>query len=179
MNTTADSTVPAAVTPSGLALNDSPQQVLTFRLGDETYGIDILRVREIRGWSHVTRIPEAPSCMLGVLNLRGSLVPIVDLRVRFRMDHADFTPLTVIIVLSVPVDGARRDVGLVVDSVSEVIDIDPHALQQAPNVGAQVDSDFIQGLTTVGERMMILLDIEKLISHSGMALADVGEPAKL
>jgi purine-binding chemotaxis protein CheW len=156
---------------SGTAVVDNaPQQVLTFRLGEETYGIDILRVREIRGWAPVTRIPESPPHMLGVLNLRGSLVPIVDMRVRFRMEHIGFTPLTVIIVLSVAVKGIRRDVGLVVDSVSEVVDIGSSSLQQAPNVGARIDTTFIQGIATVSECMMILLDIEKLIS-GGMDIA--------
>lgn len=172
MDTVTQSSATSTAPPGETVPAESPQQVLTFRLGEETYGIDILRVREIRGWSPVTRIPESPSHMLGVLNLRGSLVPIIDLRVRFRMDQAAFTPLTVIIVLSVPVDGVRRDVGLVVDSVSEVVDIGANALQQAPTVAMHVDTDFIQGLATVSDRMMILLDIEKLIASRDMELAE-------
>src|SRR3569623_1518423 len=98
-------------------------QVLTFVLGNETYGVDILRVQEIRGWSAVTKIPHAPSHVLGVLNLRGSIVPIVDLRMRFSLDRAEYTPLTVIIVLSVESAVGRRDFGVVVDGVSDVIDV--------------------------------------------------------
>ena len=98
-------------------------QVLTFTLGEETYGVDILRVQEIRGWSPVTRIPQSQAHMLGVLNLRGSIVPIVDLRMRFSLPRAEYTPLTVIIVLSVESPQGRRDFGLVVDGVSDVIDV--------------------------------------------------------
>ena len=98
-------------------------QVLTFTLGDETYGVDILRVQEIRGYSPVTRIPQSPPHVLGVLNLRGSIVPIVDMRMRFNLERAEYTPLTVIIVLSVESPVGRRDFGVVVDGVSDVIDV--------------------------------------------------------
>ncbi len=138
-------------------------QVLTFTLGEETYGVDILRVQEIRGWSPVTRIPQAPMHVLGVLNLRGSIVPIVDLRMRFSLERAEYTPLTVIIVLSVESAAGRRDFGLVVDGVSDVIDVAAGDVKPPPEMGAQVSTEFIQGLAAVSGRMVMLLDIDQLI----------------
>lgn len=148
------------------------RQVLTFCLGDETYGVDILRVQEIRGWSPVTRIPKSPHHVLGVLNLRGSIVPIVDMRVRFNLERAEFTPLTVIIVLSVQSAQGRREFGLVVDSVSDVVDIEAGALKSPPDLGSQTSSEHIQGLATVSERMVILLDLDRLMA------ADMGTGAE-
>lgn len=138
-------------------------QVLTFTLGEETYGVDILRVQEIRGWSPVTRIPQAPPHVLGVLNLRGSIVPIVDLRMRFNLQRAEYTALTVIIVLSVESSQGRRDFGLVVDGVSDVIDVPAGDVKPAPELGKQVSTEFIAGLAAVSGRMVMLLDIDQLI----------------
>jgi purine-binding chemotaxis protein CheW len=146
-------------------------QVLTFTLGDETYGVDILRVQEIRGWSPVTRIPQAPSHVLGVLNLRGSIVPIVDLRMRFSLERAEYTALTVIIVLSVESSLGRRDFGLVVDGVSDVMDIPASDLKPAPELGEHVSTEFIEGLVAVQGRMVMLLDIDKLIGADITAVA--------
>lgn len=141
-----------------------PRQVLTFSLGEENFGVDILRVQEIRGWSAVTKIPQVPTHVLGVLNLRGSIVPIIDLRVRFRLAQAEFTPLTVIIVLSVrSSQGRQREFGLVVDAVSDVIDIDPGNLKDTPSLGNSAVSEFIQGLAIAGDRMLILLNVDELI----------------
>ncbi|MEQ1579635.1 MAG: chemotaxis protein CheW [Steroidobacteraceae bacterium] len=148
-------------------------QVLTFTLGMETYGVDILRVQEIRGWAQVTRIPQSPPHVLGVLNLRGSIVPIVDLRMRFRLEHAEYTAVTVIIVLSVETASGRRDLGVVVDGVSDVIDIKSADLKPAPDLGSQVSTEFIQGLMTVGEHMVMLLDIDRLVG------GDIGDVAIL
>ena len=138
-------------------------QVLTFTLGDETYGVDILRVQEIRGWSPVTRIPQSPAHVLGVLNLRGSIVPIVDLRMRFKLERAEYTPLTVIIVLSVESPMGRRDFGLVVDGVSDVIAVSASDVKPAPEMGEHVSTEFIEGLAAVSGRMVMLLDIDQLI----------------
>jgi purine-binding chemotaxis protein CheW len=138
-------------------------QVLTFTLGEETYGVDILRVQEIRGWSPVTRIPQTPAHVLGVLNLRGSIVPIVDLRMRFNLERAEYTPLTVIIVLSVESPAGRRDFGLVVDGVSDVIDVSAGDVKPAPEMGERVSTEFIEGLAAVSGRMVMLLDIDQLI----------------
>src|SRR5262245_17868198 len=148
-------------------------QVLTFTLGAETYGVDILRVQEIRGWSPVTRVPQSPPHVLGVLNLRGSIVPIVDLRMRFRLEQAEYTAITVIIVLSVETAHGRRDLGVVVDGVSDVIDINVADIKLPPDLGTQTSTEFIHGLLTVGEHMVMLLDIDRLVG------ADVGASLEL
>lgn len=138
-------------------------QVLTFELGNEMYGIEILRVREIRGWTSVTKIPHAPPHVLGVLNLRGSIVPVIDLRVRFALERAEYTKVTVIIVLSVHSPAGRREVGVVVDGVSDVADFDAAEMKPAPDLGSQFANDYIRGLVASGERMIVLLDIDRLI----------------
>lgn len=151
------------------------RQVLTFCLGAETYGVDILRVQEIRGWTPVTHLPKSPAHVLGVLNLRGSIVPIVDLRVRFSLERAEFTPLTVIIVLSIMTASGRSEFGLVVDSVSDVVDIGAEDLKETPNLGGKLNSDFIQCLATVADRMLILLDVDALVGKELLP----GEPVTL
>ena len=159
---------PAAQAESTMA---GSNQMLTFTLGDETYGVDILRVQEIRGWTPVTRIPQSPSHVLGVLNLRGSIVPIVDLRMRFMLKHAEYTPLTVIIVLSVESPAGRRDFGVVVDGVSDVIDVPSTDIKPAPDLGNQVSTEFIEGLASVSDRMVMLIDIDRLIGGEIMSAA--------
>jgi purine-binding chemotaxis protein CheW len=149
------------------------QQVLTFVLGSETYGVDILRVQEIRGWSPVTKIPHAPSHVLGVLNLRGSIVPIVDLRMRFNLDRAEYTSLTVIIVLSVQSSSGRRDFGAVVDGVSDVVDVDSASVKPTPEIGSRASTEHIRGLVPISGRMVMLLDIDRLIG-SDIAAASAG-----
>src|SRR6201996_9095579 len=138
-------------------------QVLTFVLGNETYGVDILRVQEIRGWSAVTKIPHAPAHVLGVLNLRGSIVPIVDLRMRFSLDRAEYTTVTVIIVVAVMSAAGRRDFGVVVDGVSDVVDVNTEEVKSAPDLGSRGATDYIRGLVPVADRMVVLLDIDRLI----------------
>jgi purine-binding chemotaxis protein CheW len=159
------------------------QQVLTFELGDEMYGVDILRVQEIRGWSSVTRIPYAPRHVLGILNLRGSIVPIVDLRLRFDLETREYSKVTVIIVLSVNTGGGRRDVGIVVDAVSDVVTINGAGIKPAPNFTASASADYLRGLVMVGERMVVLLDtdatagIELAPAHSEFAPLETAEAA--
>ncbi len=155
----------------------SSRQVLTFCLGEETYGVDILRVQEIRGWSTVTRIPQSPSHMLGVLNLRGSIVPIIDLRVRFSLERAEFTPLTVIIVLSIMTAKGKSEFGLVVDSVSDVVDIGGSDLKDTPNLGGRLNADFIQCLATVADRMLILLNVDALVGNDVVAASTLFQGA--
>jgi purine-binding chemotaxis protein CheW len=153
-------------------------QVLTFVLGNETYGVDILRVQEIRGWSAVTKIPHAPAHVLGVLNLRGSIVPIVDLRMRFALERAEYTTVTVIIVMSVNTPAGRRDFGVVVDGVSDVVDVDSAEVKPAPELGSRSATDYIRGLVSVAERMVVLLDIDRLIGRDLALSAGVdGEEA--
>jgi purine-binding chemotaxis protein CheW len=154
----------AQLNPITAADASASQQVLTFTLGEESYGVEILRVREIRGWSPVTRIPQAPPHVLGVLNLRGSIVPIVDLRMRFNLARAEYTPMTVIIVLAVESATGRREFGVVVDGVSDVVDIESSAMKPPPDLGAKVSTEFIEGLATVSGRMVIVLDIDRLIA---------------
>lgn len=144
----------------------SPRQMLTFHLGGETYGLDILRVKEIRGWSPVTKIPQSPAYVLGVLNLRGAIVPIVDLRTRFALEGAEYTPMTVIIVLSVEAPGGRRDVGVVVDGVSDVADLAAADLQPPPDFGNGVSTESILGLAHVADRMVIVLDVDALVADT-------------
>jgi purine-binding chemotaxis protein CheW len=156
------------------------QQVLTFELGNETYGVEILRVREIRGWTAVTKIPHAPPHVLGVLNLRGSIVPVVDLRMRFELERAEYTKITVIIVLSVNSSAGRREVGVVVDGVSDVVDVEAVNVKQAPDLGTKFATEYIRGLVPLADRMVVLLDIDRLIGTqlSGVSAAQSGqEPA--
>lgn len=163
--------------PKNAATDAGSKQVLTFTLGDETYGVDILRVQEIRGWSPVTRIPQAPTHVLGVLNLRGSIVPIVDMRMRFSLERAEYTPLTVIIVLSVQSSIGRRDFGVVVDGVSDVIDVPVADVKPAPELGAHVSTEFIEGLAAVSGRMIMLLDIDQLIGGDVTGVAPLAAVA--
>ena len=141
-------------------------QVLTFSLGPETYGVDILRVKEIRGWSPVTRIPHSPACVLGVLNLRGAVVPIIDLRIRFALPKAEFTAATVIIVLSLHTAQGQRECGVVADSVRDVADLPLDKIQPVPPVYAGTANEFIKGITTVDDQMLILLDPDDLVARA-------------
>lgn len=149
---------------AGLRQAMPPRQMLTFRLGDELFAVDILRVQEIRGWSEVTRIPRSPEHVLGVLNLRGSIVPIVDLRLRFGLERAEFTPLTVIIVLSASNGSSTRELGLVVDSVSDVVDMQPDALRELPALGGRSNPELISGLASIDSKMVILLDVTQVMA---------------
>jgi purine-binding chemotaxis protein CheW len=147
-------------------------QYLSFTMDNEEYGVDILRVQEIRSWEPVSRVPNVPYYEKGVINLRGSIVPIIDLRERFRLKFTDYTPLTVVVVLQTK-DGIKsRTMGVVVDSVSDVITIDRNKIQDAPDFGAKVSNEFIHGLVSVNERMVILLDVEKLLKLEELETSD-------
>lgn len=143
-------------------------QFLSFTLGNEEYGVDILRVQEIRSWEPVSRIPNVPSYEKGVVNLRGAIVPILDLRERFQLGHSRYGPMTVVMVLQVQVAGKTRVMGVVVDAVSDVIDVDKRTIQGAPNFGAKVSTEFINGLVSVNGRMVMLLDVDKLLKLDGV-----------
>ena len=145
------------------------QEFLTFTLGKEEYGIEILKVQEIRSYEIVTTIANAPEFIKGVVNLRGTIVPIVDMRIKFNLGTAEYTEFTVVIILNV----AGRVVGMVVDSVSDVISLAPEQIRPAPDFSSSFDIGYITGLGTIDERMLILIDIEKLMSGSDMALMDV------
>jgi len=131
-------------------------EFLSFTLGDEHYGVDILKVQEIRGYDAVTRVPDAPDYIKGVINLRGTIVPVIDLRLKLRLDNARYDAFTVMIVLNVE----DRVVGIVVDSVSDVIPLSAEQIRPTPEFGAAVDTRFISGIGTHDDRMLILLDIE-------------------
>ena len=150
---------------------ETGREYLTFRLGAEEYGIDILRVNEIRGWEVPTSIANTPEFIKGVINLRGIIVPIIDLRLKFRLGSAEYNDFTVMIILRV----AQRVVGIVVDAVSDVITLTPEQTRPAPDFGAALDTRFITGLGTVDERMLILVDIERLLTSDEMQLVDRAE----
>ena len=141
-------------------------EFLTFALGSEEYGVDILKVKEIRGYDAVTRLPDAPDYIKGVINLRGTIVPVVDMRLKFRLERAEYTALTVMIVLNV----ADRVVGMVVDSVSDVVQLSAEQVRAVPEIGATIDRQFLTGIGTLDERMLILLDIERLMASTEMGL---------
>ena len=142
-------------------------EYLTFTLGKEEYGIEILKVQEIRGYEAVTRIANAPEFIKGVVNLRGIIVPIVDMRIKFKLGEAEYNQFTVVIILNV----AGRVVGMVVDSVSDVIQLTGEQIRPAPDFSSSTfDTRYITGLGTIDERMLILVDIEKLMSGADMAL---------
>ena len=146
----------------------SEREYLTFRLGNEEYGIDILKVQEIRGYDAVTAIANAPAFIKGVVNLRGIIVPIVDLRIKFAVGEARYDQFTVVIILNI----AKRVVGVVVDSVSDVLTLAASQVKAAPEFATTLNTEYITGLGTVEERMLILVDIERLMSSADMALMD-------
>ena len=148
--------------------NTVGSEFLTFTLGSEEYGMDILKVQEIRGYDAVTTLANTPAFIKGVINLRGSIIPIVDLRIRFNLGTIEYNQLTVVVILNL----GMRMVGVVVDSVSDVLSLMSEQIRQTPNLTAGLDSRYITGLGTVGERMLILVDIEKLMNGSEMALTD-------
>jgi purine-binding chemotaxis protein CheW len=143
-------------------------EFLTFRLGNEEYGIEILKVQEIRGYDAITQIANAPEFIKGVVNLRGIIVPIIDMRIKFRLGNVDYNQFTVVIILNV----AGRVMGIVVDGVSDVITLNAEQMRPAPGLGSVIDTEYIMGLGTVDERMLILIDIEKLMSSSDMGLIE-------
>ncbi|MDX9993800.1 MAG: chemotaxis protein CheW [Rhodocyclaceae bacterium] len=144
------------------------QEFLTFTLGPEEYAIDILKVQEIRGYEQPTTIANVPDFIKGVINLRGIIVPIVDLRIKFGVGKAEYTPFTVVIILSI----SGRVVGIVVDGVSDVTSLRTEQIRPAPEFAASVDTRYIKGLGTLDARMLIVVDIEKLMLSGEMALVD-------
>jgi len=140
------------------------QQYLTFLLDDEEYGVDILAVQEIRGWSKTTAIPNSPPHMLGVINLRGIIVPVIYLRKCFNLEEVEFTATTVVVVVKVSHDAGERTVGLVVDAVSDVHMIPDKDINKSPAMAGAVSSRFIKGLANINDKMVILLSIDELIN---------------
>ncbi len=159
--------VPASGTASQAAARADGRQFLTFRIGEEEYGLDILRVQEIRSYEAPTRVAHAPPFVKGVVNLRGVIVPILDLRIRLNQP-SEYNGFTVVIVLNV----AGRVVGIVVDSVSDVLELAASEIKPRPEVPAAIDSRFMTGLGKLGDRMLILLDIEAMIKSPDFGLVD-------
>ena len=160
----------AAEKPS--SLEELAGQYLSFELAGEIYGVDILKVREIKGWEEVRLLPDMPDYIKGVLDLRGVIVPIVDLRIRFQLESCEYTPTTVIIVLSVEHEEYERVVGVVVDGVSDVLDISPGDVRKTPDLGGKISNRYIKGMVTLAERMAILLDVNKLLDLREMGLPE-------
>jgi len=153
---------------SGPVISHMANEFLTFRLGGEEYGIEILKVQEIRGYDSITQIANAPEFIKGVVNLRGIIVPIIDMRIKFRLGTADYDQFTVVIILNV----AGRVMGIVVDGVSDVLTLETEQMRPTPEFGSVIDTEYIMGLGTVEERMLILIDIEKLMGSSDMGLIE-------
>lgn len=158
-----DSSQNLTKTPDGEQL-----QFLTFILAEETYGVDILKVQEIRGWQDVTTIPNAPKHIRGVMNLRGAIVPILDLRRRFDMPEVDLTDNTVVVVVNV----MERTIGMVVDAVSDVVDMPTEELRAAPDFGSNIDANFVQGLAPVEDNMVIILNVDDILKSSDLVSLD-------
>jgi purine-binding chemotaxis protein CheW len=157
------------------ATREATREVLVFVLGKEEYGVDILKVQEIRGYEKVTPIPSAPAYLKGVVNLRGIIVPVIDLRVKFGMANPAYDSFTVVVILRI----AGRVIGVVVDGVSDVVRLAPGDVKPAPQLGALVDASFLAGLATQNDRMVLLLDIEKFLSSGELNLLNqVADAAK-
>ena len=158
----------AQTNASGHTVEIAGREFLAFTLGREEYGIDILKVQEIRGYEAVTRIANAPEFVKGVVNLRGIIVPIVDMRIKFNLGEPTYDQFTVVIILNI----GGRVVGMVVDSVSDVITLSPEQVKPAPEMGTALNTDYLIGLGTLDERMLILVDIDKLMSSTDMGLIE-------
>ncbi len=158
----------AAAETSVAGSDNLSNEFLTFRLGQEEYGIEILKVQEIRGYDAITQIANAPEFIKGVINLRGIIVPIVDMRIKFYLNDVQYDQFTVVIILNV----AGRVMGMVVDGVSDVITLQKEHMRPAPGLNSVIEAEYIMGLGTIDERMLILIDIEQLMSSDGMGLID-------
>jgi len=157
--TPATQTVPTG-TPTSI------REFLAFKLGREEYGVDILRVQEIRSFELPTRMANAPAFVLGVVNLRGVIVPIIDMRIKFGMDEVNYDSFTVVIVLNI----GKQVIGMVVDAVSDVITLTPEQLRPVPEFSGVIDNNHVLAIGSVADRMLILLDIEKVMSSAELGL---------
>ncbi len=162
----------SAVTESIIGNSDGTSQYLTFMLNDEEYGFDILRVQEIKGWDSATPIPNTPEYIKGVINLRGTIVPIIDLRKRFVLEEIPYGTTTVVIVVRVEAEDRERIMGVVVDAVSDVYNIADAEQKPPPDFGGGVSVEFVKGLSTVDEKLVILLDIDRLLNAEELKAVD-------
>lgn len=146
------------------------KQYLTYKLGDEVFGLDVAEVREILDFSTVTRVPQMPGFMLGVINLRGNVVPVIDMRLKFGMSKTEKTVNTCIVVVELQVEGVTTVIGALVDSVQEVFDLEPSQIEPAPKIGTKLRTDFIKGMGKHNDEFIILLDIDRVFSADELAL---------
>jgi purine-binding chemotaxis protein CheW len=160
----------------GTGLLDKEGKYLTFALAHEEYGLEILKVREIIGYMEITAVPQTPSYIKGVINLRGQVIPVVDLRTKFGMETTEVTEQTCIIVVEITQSGRKFNTGIVVDRVQEVLDISGNDIEEAPQFGGSVDTDFILGMAKIGESVKILLDIDKVLT--GDTLRGLGDASE-
>ena len=144
------------------------EQFLTFIMADEEYGVDILSVKEIRNWDSATPIPKSPDHVRGVINLRGTIIPIIDLRQCFGMEAIEYGPLTVVLVLQIESDRGHRELGIVVDAVSDVYSLDEAQIKPTPEMGDKIDTNFIKGLASIEDKMVILLNIDRLLTRDDL-----------
>lgn len=166
---TASTAVKESKNQSNAQTGVNENKYLTFTLGDEDYGLWILKVREIIGYMDVTAVPQTPAHVKGVVNLRGQVIPVVDLRLKFGMPSAEVTEQTCIIVVEIDQSGRKFSTGIVVDNVSEVLEIGMNQIEDAPNFGSTVSTEFIMGMGKVGDRVKILLDIDKVLAGDDLA----------
>jgi purine-binding chemotaxis protein CheW len=150
-------------------MQEKEGKYLTFALAHEEYGLEILKVREIIGYMDITALPQTPAYIKGVINLRGQVIPVVDLRTKFGMETAEVTDQTCIIVVEITQSGRKFNTGIVVDRVQEVLDISGNDIEEAPQFGSSVDTDFILGMAKIGESVKILLDIDKVLVGTHLA----------
>ncbi len=165
-----------AITTATANLSDLAGKYLTFTLDNEDYGLEILKVREIIGIMDIAKVPQTPNYVKGVINLRGQVIPVIDLRLKFDMEQAPVTDQTCIIVLEIANQNQSFQTGIIVDKVSEVLDISEHQLEPAPNFGQSVDTDFILAMAKADDSVKILLDIDKILYSDNLAtLADASQ----
>jgi len=146
-------------------------QYLTFKLEEEVFALDISKVREVLDFTDVTKVPETPDFMLGVINLRGSVVPVVDMRLKFGMDRTEKTVNTCIIIVEIEIDGETNILGALADSVQEVMDLDPDQIEPPPRIGTRLKTKFIKGMGKRDNQFIIMLDIDKVFSSDDLAAA--------
>ncbi len=151
-------------------------QYLTFKLGDEVFALDIDKVREVLDFTSITRVPRMPDFMRGVINLRGSVVPVVDLRLKFGMERTEKTTATCVIITEVTVDNDTTILGALADSVQEVLDLEPHQIEPAPRIGTMLRTDFIKGMGRQNDRFIIILDIDKIFSAEELMEVQAAKP---
>jgi purine-binding chemotaxis protein CheW len=166
------STAQAIGYQDGLVETLGMNQYLTFLLAGEEYGLDILCVQEIKGWDTVAAIPNTPVYIKGVFNLRGTIVPIIDLRERFGLEKLEYGPTTVVIILKAQSDNRTRIMGMVVDAVSDVCNLAADQIKPPPEFGSSIDTQFVKGLATVDQKLVILLDMDLLLNSGELAILD-------